>query len=75
MVGVGDGVMLGEGVKLGVALGPKKEVGLILHAPNRESIHNPKRSFLKSMRLLIMGNEGTVNLMLALSSNVLLPTS
>ena len=61
MVGVGDGVMLEEGVKLGVAVTPSREFGLKLHALSKTRIHNPRRSFLKFISTLITGNGGDVN--------------
>ena len=63
MVGVGEGVMLGEGIKLGVAVGPKISAGLRLQAlSSRAELHNPRRSFLKFIGLLIMGKGGVVKL-------------
>ena len=63
MVGVGEGVMLGEGIKLVVAVGPKISAGLRLQAlSSRAELHNPRRSFLKFIGLLIMGKGGVVKL-------------
>ncbi len=54
--------MLGDGVKLGVEVGPRRDVGLRLHALSRANAHNPSRSFLKSISMLITGNDADVNL-------------
>ena len=61
-VSVGDGVRLGEGVRLGVAVGPKRAFGGRLQALSNAISHNPKRVFLKVMPLLILVNDGAVNL-------------
>ena len=60
-VGVGDGVLLGDGVRLGVAVAPSREAGLRLHALNKAKTHNPVNSFLKSITTLITGNGVAVN--------------
>ena len=66
MVGVGDGVMLGDGVRLGVAVGPKSAFWGRLQALIIAITHNPSRSFFIVMPLLILVNDGAVNLITVL---------
>ena len=53
--------MLGDGVRLAVAVAPKGLVGTKLQLASSAVIHSPKNIFLKVMAFLIMGNHGRVN--------------
>lgn len=62
-VGVGDGVMLGDGVILGVAVDPSSSAFCgMLQAVKSAISQNPSRVFFPVMLLLILANEGAVNL-------------
>ena len=62
MVAVGGGVILGEGVRLGVSVGPKMVFWGRVQALKMEISQTPSRVFLTVMPFLIMVNDGAVNL-------------
>ena len=62
MVAVGDGVMLGDGVTLGVAVGPKRAACGSVQALKIAINQNPSMVFLTVMSLLILVNDRAVNL-------------
>ena len=62
MVGVGDGVTLGDGVRLGVAVGPSSAFCGNVQADKSAMSQMPSRIFFPIMPQLILVNDGAVNL-------------